>query len=352
MKNKITIISHSLHAGGIERVMTMLANDFVDRGFNIQFLVCLPGNHFYKLDSRIEFAESKPNREKISRYIQLIGFLRKKVKKFNPDTVMVFGDYFSPIVLLSLMGSGCKVYVADQMSPTKKFPSSLVLLKKILYPFAAGIIAQTELSATYHKKRYGKKTNVRVIANPMSKIPQTASTKEKYITVVARMHYDKGIDIALETWSKVKNKGNWKMVFAGGGELLEPMRNYAEELGVTSEVLFLGEVKEVFDLLAKSEMLVLSSRGEGFPNALCEGMAAGLTCICFEKLNNPMIITKNGFDGVLIENDDTSAMAAQLEDLIRDDKRRNTIGINARAILQRLNISLIAQEYLKFILPK
>lgn len=350
--SKITIISPSLHSGGIERVMTMLANDFVDRGFTVQFLACLPDEHFYKLDPRIAFVEPKPSNKKFSRYINLISFLRNEVKKFNPDTVMVFGDYFSSIVLIALIGTGFKVFIADQMSPTKKFPLVISLLKKIFYPFATGIIAQTELSAEYHKKRYGKKIDVRVIANPMHRIPNISPPKEKYIVVVARMHYDKGIDIALKIWSKVRQKGDWKMVFAGGGGLLDSMKNYANELGIKNEVLFMGEIKDVFNLLAKSDIFVLSSRGEGFPNALCEAMASGLTCVCFEKLNNPMIITKNEFDGILIANDDIAEMAKKIEDLMHDDAKRNAIGINAKAILERLDIKVIAPEYLQFILSK
>jgi glycosyltransferase involved in cell wall biosynthesis len=330
----------------------MLSNDFVERGYSIQFLACIPENHFFKLDSRIEFSEPKPNKGKFRRYFNLLYFLRKEVKEFNPDIVMVFGDYFNSIVLMALIGTGHKVYIADQMSPTKKFPLIIGLLKKILYPFATGIIAQTELSADYHKKRYGKKINVRVIANPISMIPQIYPPKEKYIVVVARMHYDKGIDIALETWSKVKNKGDWKMVFAGGGGLLEQMKNYAEELGITSEVLFFGEIKDVFILLAKSEIFVLSSRGEGFPNALCEAMGSGLPSICFENLNNPMIITENDRDGVLIPNNDKLEMARQLEVLMQDDYKRRAIGINARAIVKRLDIKVIAPEFLQFILSK
>lgn len=349
-KIKITIISPSLHSGGIERVLTMLANDFVHRGFKVQFIACLPKNHFYELDPRILFSEPDYQGRKVFRYTSLLFFLRKEVKRFNPNSVMVFGDYFSSIAQMALLGTGYKVFVADQMSPTKSFPLPIVVLKKIFYPYAAGIIAQTELSAEYHKKRYGNKINVQVIANPMSEMLQVSIPKEKIIAVVARMHNDKGIDIALDVWSKVKNKGEWKMVFAGGGELLEQMKKYAQDLGIYSEVVFLGESKEVPNLLAKSQIFLLSSRGEGFPNALCEAMASGLTCVCFEKLNNSMIITKNEWDGILVPNDDKTEMARQIELLMEDDIKRDKIGENAKGIIKRLDINVIAPQFLEFIL--
>ena len=353
--SKICLISPSLHLGGIERVMTMLANYYAEQGHHVMFIACLPGNHFYELNEQIEFAEPKKYNGflgKILRYPRLLFFIRREVRKYKPETVMVFGDYFSPITVMALTGTGYPVFIADQMSPTYNFPQHIKLLKKIFYPCATGLIAQTPLAESYYKRRYGKEKNSRVIANPMNLPPNIRIQRKKYVTVVARMHHHKGIDTALEVWSRVKEKNGWKMVFAGGGVLLKEMKDYALKLGINDDAIFLGNVSNVYGLLAESGIFVLSSRGEGFPNALCEAMASGLPCICFEKLNNPMIITKDGFDGVLVPNDNKDLMAQKLTELIADEKQRDRLAAQARKITERLNIDIIAPQFLDFILSK
>jgi len=352
---KICIISPSLHTGGIERVLTMLANYFAAQGYRVKFIACLPGNHGYALDSSIEFAEPhKYNSfgDKILRYPRLLVFLRSEVKKFTPDTVMVFGDYFSPIAIMALTGLDYPIFASDRMSPIYPLPRHVKWLKKLFYPRVTGLIAQTPLAEHFYKKRYGSGINCSIIPNPMNLPPSIKKPKREYVTVVARMHTHKGIDIALDVWSQVKAKKGWKMVFAGGGVLLQKMKDYALTLGISDEVIFLGDVSNVYELLKESRIFLLSSKGEGFPNALCEAMAAGLPCICFEKLNNPMIITKDGFDGVLIPNDNKELMAQKLSELISDQGLRDRMAIQAEKIVERINIDRIAPQFLDFILPR
>ena len=353
--SKICIISPSLHLGGIERVLTMLANFFVCNKHRVKFISCLSGNHFYTLDENIDFVESSilnSLTNKFLKYFQLIFFIRKEVKKYDPDTIMVFGDYFSPFALMALSGTRYPIFISERMSPTYHFPIYIKLYKRIFYNKASGFIAQT-IQADYNfKKRYGNRIKSSIIANPINIPPIIKKNKMNYVVVVARMNYDKGIDIALEVWSKVFEKKGWKMIFAGGGPLLNQMKDYAIKLGINEDVVFLGEVKNIYDLLNECSIFLLSSRGEGFPNAICEAMASGLACVCFEKLNNPMIISKDGFDGILVPDDDKDYMARIIYELIINKCIRDRIELEARKIIERLNIEVIGPHFLNFILSK
>src|SRR5260370_31573735 len=69
---------------------------------------------------------------------------------------------------------------------------------------------------------------------------------------------------------------------AGEGELMESLREFAGQLGIQDDVFFLGRCDNVADLLFASEIGVLSSKAEGFANAILEYMAAGLPVVATE----------------------------------------------------------------------
>jgi hypothetical protein len=70
-------------------------------------------------------------------------FLRKKVKNIDPDTILSFGEYWNNLVLLSLYGLKYPVYISDRSQPDKDLGRVQNRLRDLLYPKAAGFIAQT-----------------------------------------------------------------------------------------------------------------------------------------------------------------------------------------------------------------
>src|SRR5260370_39893976 len=66
---------------------------------------------------------------------------------------------------------------------------------------------------------------------------------------------------------------------AGEGELMEGLRELAGQLGIQDDVFFLGRCDNVANLLFASEIGVLSSKAEGFANAILEYMAASLPVV-------------------------------------------------------------------------
>ena len=75
-----------------------------------------------------------------------------------------------------------------------------------------------------------------------------------------------------------------RFIIAGEGELTAEMRGLAKELGLEREAFFIGRVDRVADLLAVSDVCVLSSKAEGFSNSILEYMAA----------SRPVVVTDVG----------------------------------------------------------
>jgi glycosyltransferase involved in cell wall biosynthesis len=91
----------------------------------------------------------------------------------------------------------------------------------------------------------------------------------------------------------------------------------------------------------------MPSRMEGFPNALCEAMAAGLPSISFNSFPVDEII-KDGEDGFIIPDGDYKLFGEKLELLMKDEGLRSIVGNKAMEIKERLSINTIGNKFIEF----
>lgn len=348
---KILIVSPSLKMGGIERALSVLANYFSDKGHNVTFICCLKGDKFYKLNENITFIEPGFLRSsgKASFYINLVLFLRKQIKKARPDVIMCFGDVFNPLVLLANKGLNYPVVISDTTTPDFNFNTVTRLGKKYLYPSSAGFIAQTNVAAEFNRKKFNNKLNIKVIPNAIKEVVRYDIPKKDYIVSVGRLSHEKGPDRLIEAFSKIKEKGNWKIVFAGEGPMLNTLKEQVKEKQIEDKVIFLGKVENVDRLLSESKIFVLPSHLEGYPNALCEAMASGLPCLVFDGFPHDEIF-KNNEEGIAVKNGDIETFSKILERLMNSEEERQYLGTNALNIRDRLNVDVMGSVYEDFLL--
>jgi glycosyltransferase involved in cell wall biosynthesis len=339
--------------GGIERALSVLANKWVKLGFEVRYVSCLKSDPFYELDSKIKVIEPNFRRSegivnKIIFYSKLIFYIRSQIKNENPDRILSFGDFFNPIVLLAAFGLKIPIYISDRTSTDFEFPRYIKILKKCMYPKAAGFISQTPRTFEAKKKQFGAQFNQVVIPNAIREIKKTNEPKENIILYVGRFSWEKNLTALIKAFSIIENKSKWKLVMAGDGPQWEEMKRLASNLGIQEHVTFLGTVSDVDTLLNKASIFVLPSVLEGFPNALCEAMSASLPVICFDSIPYESIITPN-IDGIVIPYNDTEALAFQLNNLMVNQKRRIDLGKKAYLKSRNWQTGKIVNEYNKFL---
>lgn len=354
--SKICIISPSLKLGGIERALTTLAHEFHALGHEVHFITCLKDNHFYILPEGVILYEPTFKRRvsranKLLFYPRLLNYICTTVNKINPSKVLVFGDWFSPITLLALLGLKFPVYISDRTIPNYTFKFPIPQLKKWLYPKSAGFIAQTQRSKEFKEKIFGKKLKIQVIPNALpefDKRQQINVEQQNKIIYVGRFAWEKDPEILIRAMDFVAKKNpNWVLEMAGTGPLLNPMKALVKELNLDSNVLFLGNVNQVATLYQSAKILVLPSVVEGFPNTLIEAMSFGLPCICFNDIPYEDIITPQ-MDGYVVSERSAKLLANAINEIIGDDALRETIGKNAQVSVKRFSKEKIAQKLLEF----
>jgi glycosyltransferase involved in cell wall biosynthesis len=353
---KICIVSPSLKLGGIERALTTLAQEFQALGSEVHFITCLKDDHFYHLPNGVELYEptfkrtvSKVN--KLLFYPRLLRYIRKTVKEINPDRVLVFGDWFSPVTLLALKGTSYPVYISDRTIPNYKFGFPIPQLKRWLYPESAGFIAQTTRAIDFKLNQFGDKLRIEVIPNALPEFDKENLIhvqRENKIIYVGRFAWEKDPEILIRAFSQVSKKHpTWTLEMAGTGPLLELMKAKIKELSLEAHVCFLGKVSDVASLYKSATILVLPSVVEGFPNTLIEAMSFGLPTICFSDIPYEDIITHR-VDGLVVKERTPEALAEAIQLFIDKEDFRNELGANANHSVTRFEKQVIAQQVLAF----
>jgi glycosyltransferase involved in cell wall biosynthesis len=121
-------------------------------------------------------------------------------------------------------------------------------------------------------------------------------------------------------------------VIAGEGELMPGLRQLAAELGIAADVHFIGRCDDVATLLHASNAGALSSKAEGFANAILEYMAAGLPVVATDAGGVREAIVE-GETGYIVPSGDDKQMAARLIQVLADDENARAMGARGKAIV-------------------
>lgn len=98
----------------------------------------------------------------------------------------------------------------------------------------------------------------------------------------------------LEIQKDLVSKGRKSMLLiAGAGEMLDDLKAYSEELGISNSVRFLGMRNDVNSLMQAADVFLLPSFHEGFPVTIVEAQSAGLPCLVSANLSKEVDITKS-----------------------------------------------------------
>jgi glycosyltransferase involved in cell wall biosynthesis len=349
--NKILIIAPCLAMGGIERASSNTANGLSELGAKVYFLSLFKKEAFFKLNEGIEIIEPQGfNKTKLS-LLKSVLWVRKEVKRVNPEHILVFNKFYGAITALALLGTKYPYFLSERSSPLFVWRQPMRAINKFAFSIKPpkGVIAQTNIAAEYQRK-YFKKTEVIVIPNSVREVQLFPEIKrEKVILAVGRLNdYLKGFDLLIESFAKLKNQ-DWELHIAGGDEEGEVLKEQAERLGVINRIKFLGKVKEIDKCYAYAGMFVIPSRSEGFPNALAEAMGAGCSCIAFDFTAGPRDIIVDGISGLIVENGNTTEMAKAIDYLIAHPEKRMQLSKEAIKIREKLNENLIAEKIKRFI---
>jgi len=360
---KITVVISSLSCGGAERVLSSMANFWVDHGNQITFITLASSDRdFYKLDDRINRVSLDLMKDSVNIFSAIknnltrLTHLRRVFKSYDSDVIISFQSAMNVMVLLAGIGMSAPIIVSERVDPRFFFKGVVWnTVRFLIYPLSAAVVVQsTDVKKWMSKIVVNKK--IHIVPNPVSSFKKITDDKfefditSPFVVAMGRLVHQKGFDMLLQSFAQCAPEyEEWSLVIIGDGADRDKLESLSKKLHIEKRVRFVGRVTEPGAILERANMFVLSSRYEGFPNALCEAMSCSLPVVSFDCPSGPSSIVRNGTDGILVPAEDICALASAMDQLMKDENKRLMMGRLAKDIVHRFSMEKVMSIWEKLI---
>lgn len=145
--------------------------------------------------------------------------------------------------------------------------------------------------------------------------------------------------------SKTSKTNKTALLIAGSGPEESNLRKLVEDLNLADRVCFMGERRDVPELLQAMDVFVLSSIAEGISNTILEAMASGLPVVATNVGGNGELVV-HGQSGALFDPEDAPRLAAVLSKYANIPETLDAYGRSARKRAEeRFSLSRMTTEY-------
>lgn len=238
---------------------------------------------------------------------------------------------------------------------TGKLRKLLITMEKIACACATKVIPQSNGVAEIVRREHITKKPLKVILNGSGNgvdtqhfdpslveiQEQTAALHikdEKSVTYVfvGRLVGDKGVNELAAAFDRLSKEHDDARLFLVGPEekKLDPLAEDTVQMFINNNrIIRFGMQKDVRPYLAASDIFVLPSYREGFPNVVLEASSMGLPCIVSE-VNGATDAVKEGVNGLIVPKRDTEALYLAMERLYNDADLRKKMSSVARSMVK------------------
>ena len=353
-----------LELGGAEKQFTQLALGLRERGHRPQVVVLAappqpPGD---LLLTRLRDAAIPVEFLGVGRYWQLpaaVGRLTRWLQTLRPEIMQCFLHHANVLGSMTARRAGVPYLVSGQRVADRRRNLRAWLARRLDRQFARHVCVSQHV-ARYVVDEVGLPADkVIVIENGIDTAPYVAAApatrnleqldpRRRVLLFVGRLDAQKRVDWLIDRMPAILAQlPDHDLVIAGRGPLERSLRAQAGKLNVARRIHFAGWRSDLPELLARSEMLLLTSAWEGMPNVVLEAMAASLPVVSTRVEGVEELLgeaaTEQTFDG----GDATAFLEAvvrlaQSPSLATDLGRRNFLRAESHYSIRRMVDSYVA----------
>ncbi len=338
--------------GGAERVIAVLSDELIQKGYDVTILMTAGDAVDYKLNDNVEVKQISDKtggglRGRIDRILAI-----RKYYKDNRKAVYIGMETPTNIFAL-IAGSGLKmnIIVSERIGPDRY--ESLKLRDAVYRYLGKKFVFQTKDARDYFVQTIRDRSLI--IPNPVSPeivrlaegIPDNI-VRNRSIISIGRLNEQKDYPVLLDAFAVfVKTYPDHELVIYGKGEQEDLLKKQAHDLGIEDKVRLMGFAEDIWQKEQNDKMFVLSSHYEGMPNALIEAMVMGMPVISTDcPIGGPAELIKDGENGLLVPVKDPKALCDAMLRLAGDEGYARKLGHNAGALKDRLNAPVICDEWI------
>lgn len=353
---KICFLCQNLYSlGGIQRVVTTLINELVkDKDYSITVVMpfTLKGNRLFEIADGIElYNEELVLKDNKNIFTRVIFALNKRTglidyKIFNKfvhkyrftdedkenyinyinknrfDVVIGVGMFYSLLVGAIKNKINSKTVGWQHSTFSSYFEkknhslSGLCSYAKEVIPVLDKVLVLTNSD----KKIFDGRLNINsdVLYNPTPVVEHRLSSLDnKRLIFVGRLvSSHKGLDYLAEIMHKIAQKRpEWKLIVAGEGPDKDNFKKDIKARGIDNRVELVGRTDKIYQYYEKADILLQTSKYEGFGMTITEAMSCGVPSVAFHNFG-PDEIIRDGIDGYLVDKFDTDKFVEKTIELI------------------------------------
>jgi len=336
MSKSILIVIPHLDCGGAEKVAVNLANEFSDRGYEVEIMMMNAfGSLIMDLRQSITIKDLKA-----SRIINSVYPIYRYLKVKKPDIIIANMWPLTIAVLVAAILSGYKnklIFVEHTNWSTSPLLNSTLtnivfrLTVRILYPIVDTVVTVSNGASEDLIAITGiKKDNLLTIYNPVvdpDKNNKNISPEksidwlygdEKKILAVGNLKDEKDYKTLLNAFKILKSFIPAKLLIIGEGPERDMIEKLVQKLYLNEYVSLPGIINNPYPYYEKADLLVLSSKNEGFAIVLIEAMSTGTPVVSTDCRSGPSEILLNGKYGPLVQVGDYTALSKAMVDILNN----------------------------------
>lgn len=367
----ILLISHYLGVGGTEKNVGYLVKYLSNHQWNVVIYCIGP-----KISSTLTFAEAKitvinSNYAASSslQLVMLVWDILKYIRILKPDILLSFLSTPSIVTILANFFVNIPHIASERNNPILLSGQSKFwkLLRFLLYCRLNTLVVQSSAARSIFTSILFHPPHIEIIKNAIEIPKKNYSSKHSspvslYFSrskvrflYLGRLEFQKGIDLLIqafpEVYARLLQKGIISELFVvGSGSMKSQVDNILLEprfVGIKDYINILRETRDVQQVMASSDVLVIPSRSEGFPNVLLEAWSFGLPVVastqslaCTDLNRSSVLVYDNNVKYDLVEKMINISSSHSL--------RSNLIG-NADIKLSQYDISCILPQWLQLL---
>lgn len=398
MQKELIFVMKLMNGGGAERVISLLVNSAVARGFKVKLIITHQskkdailrdvdtGIDVISLPDEIESYDYPEIAQKVvmlsSRFLGKIGkifspkladkalvikylarnfkgisWLKSYFKKHKSTTVIAF-LYDSIFYTLLSRSKNNKLIISERGDPCQSLgtKTTMSFIRNEFQKADRFVFQSPDV-----QKWYEENTSVRgtVIFNPIkADLPEPfVGERKKSIVNFCRINPQKNIPLLLDAFEKFSERfPEYELHIFGDTASLsdEEYYNRAIEkknlLESRDKIHFYPARKDIHNVIRDYSMFVSSSDFEGMSNSMLEAMALGLPCVCTDcPAGGARAVIKDGENGLLVPVNDAEALAEAMCAVVSVDGLAEKLSRNSVKVREEQSLEKIIDKWMEII---
>lgn len=323
----VTVLCHAPGGGGAQRVARTLTKEFARSGLRVRVILAGGRDTSETFEGAVETV-----RTRFRRFPFLALELVRYIGDSSPILTSETASGASAVFASGLRGMRTRC-VIRVVNPPGRGPSPSVwrhwYWRLVWFVIRKGDRSRVSLVCNSHgtlkaldRSGRSRGQGTTVIHNPVA-FPDNPShqgsadknfeTDGPLLLAAGRLHRQKGFDVLLHAFARLRETRVVTLAIAGEGPLRSDLENLAQQLGVDSHVKFIGYRSDLDQWLRRADLFVLSSRWEGFGLVVAESLGAGTPVVATTCAGGPSEILNDGEFGILTDPEDPEALFVAIE---------------------------------------